>query len=178
MALGASRRQLLEAIETRQRLVAETAERLHGQIAHLTGQLAAAERTLERLNITHETVLELTSEDGTEPPGQLPPGYREILILFAREEEGLRAKDVSHAPGTGLEPRPTEGIRAKLKHLANRGNSPTPDSSPCSGPHRPSRTPTQTEPRRITVEHILRSPGKAGCRPRMPSLLHGNASAD
>ncbi|WP_234321135.1 hypothetical protein [Streptomyces katrae] len=98
-----------------------TAEQLREQIRRLTEQLAAAERTLERLNITRETVLELASEDGTEPPEQLPPGYRDILNLFEQDEAGLRARDVCQALGTGLEPRHTEGTCAKLKRPVNRG---------------------------------------------------------
>jgi len=114
-------RQLLDKIETRQRLVRETAERLREQIADLTGQLAAAEHTLERLETTRETVLELATEDGAPPPEPLPPGYREILALFEQAGDGLRAKDVCHTLGPGTEPRHTEGMRAKLKRLVNRG---------------------------------------------------------
>ncbi|WP_328843434.1 hypothetical protein [Streptomyces sp. NBC_00258] len=113
-------RQLLDKIEARQRLVRETAERLRKQIAELTGQLAAAECTLERLETTRETVLELATEDGTPPPEPLPSGYREILALFERNGDGLRARDVCRTLGTGTEPRHTEGMRAKLKRLVNR----------------------------------------------------------
>jgi hypothetical protein len=99
----------------------ETAERLREQIAKLTGQLAAAERTLERLETTRETVLELATEDGAPPPEPLPPGYRETLALFEQNGDGLRARDVCRALGLGTEPRHTEGMRAKLKRLINRG---------------------------------------------------------
>lgn len=68
-------RELLDEIETRQRLIREAAAQLREQINQLTGQLAAAERTLDRLKITHETVLEPASEDGTDRPESLPPGY-------------------------------------------------------------------------------------------------------
>ncbi|MEU9287663.1 hypothetical protein AB0D57_23865 [Streptomyces sp. NPDC048275] len=114
-------RELLDKIETRQRLIRETAEQLLEQINQLTGQLAAAERTLDRLKITHETVLELASEDGTDPPEPLPPGYREVLTPFEQGGEGLRAKDICRALGNGLEPRHIENMRAKLKRLVNRG---------------------------------------------------------
>jgi len=114
-------RELLDKIEARQLLVRETVERLREQIAELTGQLAAAELTLKRLETTRETVLELATEDGTPPPEPLAPGYREILALFEQNRDGLRAKDVCRTPGTGTEPRHTEGMRAKLKRLVNRG---------------------------------------------------------
>ncbi|MFF3991499.1 hypothetical protein ACFY0B_44020 [Streptomyces sp. NPDC001797] len=113
-------RELLDKIEARQRLVRETAERLREQIAELTGQLAAAERTLERLETTRETVLELVTENGAPPPEPLPPGYHEILALFEQNRDGLRARDVCRTLGTGTEPRHTEGMRAKLKRLVNR----------------------------------------------------------
>ncbi|MFF2133522.1 hypothetical protein ACFVW1_51030 [Streptomyces olivochromogenes] len=114
-------RQLLDKLETRQRLVRETVERLREQITELTEQLASAECTLERLEITRETVLELATEDGTSAPEPLPAGYREILALFEQNGDGLRAKDVCHTLGTGTEPRHTEGMRAKLKRLVSRG---------------------------------------------------------
>ncbi|MGW1880358.1 hypothetical protein [Streptomyces sp. NPDC001975] len=71
-------RQLLDKLETRQRLVRENVGRLREQITELTEQLASAERTLERLEITRETVLELATEDGTAVPEPLPAGYREM----------------------------------------------------------------------------------------------------
>ncbi|MFB7338236.1 hypothetical protein ACFC00_42605 [Streptomyces adustus] len=113
--------ELLGKIEARQRLVHETAERLREQIAELTEQLTAAERTRERLETTRETVPELATEDGAPPPEPLPPGYREILALFEQNGDGLRAREVCRALGTGTEPRNTEGIRARLKRLVNRG---------------------------------------------------------
>ncbi|MFF4188294.1 hypothetical protein ACFYZ9_34365 [Streptomyces sp. NPDC001691] len=110
-------RELLEKIETRHRLVRETAEQLRDQIARLTEQLTAAEETLNRL----ETTRELTAENGTPTPEPLPTGYREILALFEQAGEGLRARDVSRAAlGLGPEPRHTENTRAKLKRLVNR----------------------------------------------------------
>ncbi|WP_244181999.1 MULTISPECIES: hypothetical protein [Streptomyces] len=66
-------RQLLDKIGTRQRLVHETVERLPEQITRLTEQLAAAEKTLQRLEITRETILELAAEDGAPPPSRCRP---------------------------------------------------------------------------------------------------------
>ena len=114
-------RELLDKIEARQRLVQDTVERLREQITLLGEQLAAAERTLQRLQVTRETVLELAAEDGTPLPEPLPPGYREILAAFEQAGRGLRAKDICQVLDIGLEPRHTEGIRAKLKRLVSRG---------------------------------------------------------
>ncbi|MDH6145807.1 hypothetical protein P3T35_007868 [Kitasatospora sp. GP30] len=113
-------KELLDKTETR-RLVRETVARLRDEIARLGEQLSAAERTLERLEITRETVLELAAEDGRPPLVPLPPGYHEILAAIEPGAEGLRAKDICEALGAGTEPRHIEGIRAKLKRLVSRG---------------------------------------------------------
>jgi DNA polymerase/3'-5' exonuclease PolX len=113
-------KRLLDKIEARQQLVRETAGQLREQIALLTEQLAAAESTLERLNITRATMLELATEDGIEPPEPLPPGYREVLAAFEQAGHGLRAKEICEMLGIGTEPRHTESIRAKLKRLVDR----------------------------------------------------------
>jgi hypothetical protein len=114
-------KELLDKIETRQRLVRETVAQLRDEIARLGEQLSTAERTLERLEITRETVLELAAEDGHPPLAALPPGYHDILAAIEPATEGLRAKDICEALGTGTEPRHIEGIRAKLKRLVSRG---------------------------------------------------------
>lgn len=77
--------------------------------------------TLQRLQVTRETVLELAAEDGAPLPEPLPPGYREVLAAFEQAGRGMRARDVCQALGIGLEQRHTEGTRAKLKQLVNRG---------------------------------------------------------
>ncbi|MFI0710491.1 hypothetical protein ACH4SK_07495 [Streptomyces inhibens] len=97
---------LLEKIEARQRLV---------------------EETVERLEITRATVLELAAEGGTLIPEPLPPGYREILALFEEAGSGLRVKDICQELDTGLQPRHTESMRAKLKRLVRRGILTEPD---------------------------------------------------
>jgi hypothetical protein len=111
---------LLDKIEARQQLIRETTGHLREQIALLTEQLAAAERTLHRLDITRETMLELAAEDGIEPPEPLPPGYREVLGAFEQAGHGLRAREICEILGIGTEPRHTESIRAKLKRLVDR----------------------------------------------------------
>ncbi|GGX24086.1 hypothetical protein [Streptomyces noursei] len=139
-------RELLDKIETRQRLVRETAERLREQIALLTGQLAAAEDSLKRLETTRETLLELAAEDDLPLPEPLPPVYREILATFEKADSALRAKDVCQALGTGTEPRHVEGIRAKLKRLVSRGVLTEPEPGLFTLPRstRPGPQPTST----------------------------------
>ncbi|WP_031146639.1 hypothetical protein [Streptomyces erythrochromogenes] len=111
---------LLAKIEARQQLVRETAGQLREQVALLAEQLAAAERTLECLDITRATMLELAAEDGIEPPNPLPPGYREVLAAFEQAGHGLRAKEVCEMLGIDTEPRHAESVRAKLKRLVGR----------------------------------------------------------
>ncbi|MFJ2582853.1 hypothetical protein [Kitasatospora aureofaciens] len=76
---------------------------------------------MERLEIIRATVLELATEDGLPPPAPLPPGYHEILAAIGQVDQGLRAKDICEALGTGTQPRHTEATRAKLKRLVSRG---------------------------------------------------------
>jgi hypothetical protein len=137
---------LLEKIETRKRLIRETARHLPEQIAQLTEQLATAEKTLERLEITRETVLELAAEAGLPLPEPLPPGYRDILAAFEKADGALRAKDVCQALGTGTEPRHVEGIRAKLKRLVSRDilTEPEPGLFTLAQPARPAPQPAST----------------------------------
>ncbi|TPQ21195.1 hypothetical protein [Streptomyces sporangiiformans] len=114
-------RELLDRIEARQAAAREEIGRLREQITQLTGRLSAAERSLERLEITRETLLDLAEETDTGGPAPLPSAYRQILALFEQGEDGLHAKDVCQALGLGTEPRHTENTRAKLKRLVSRG---------------------------------------------------------
>ncbi|WP_369780040.1 hypothetical protein [Streptomyces sp. R33] len=127
-------RELLEKIEARQTAARDEAGRLHEQIAHLTDQLARAERVLERLQITRETLLELAGEDDR-TSGPLPSAYRQILTLFENADDGLHARDVCRALDLGAEPRHTEGTRAKLKRLVSRGVLIEPEPGLFAMPH-------------------------------------------
>ncbi|WP_424889001.1 hypothetical protein [Streptomyces sp. XH2] len=89
-------RELLDKIETRQHLVRETIEQVRDQITALTGQLTAAERTLNRLETTRETILEPAAEDGTPPPEPLPAGYREILAHQTPTQAEIRRTLAEH----------------------------------------------------------------------------------
>ncbi len=46
--------------------------------------------------------------------------YQQILAVFHTGGNAMRAKDVCHALGMGVEPKDTEGVRAKLKRLVKR----------------------------------------------------------
>jgi hypothetical protein len=127
-------RELLEKIDARQSAAHDEADRLREQIAHLTDQLVAAERVLERLQVTRETLLEIASDDD-QAPDLLPSAYRQILALFETAADGLHAKDVCLALGLGAEPRHTEGTRAKLKRLVNRGILTEPEPGLFTMPH-------------------------------------------
>ncbi|MGW8362903.1 hypothetical protein ACWGK1_20300 [Streptomyces wedmorensis] len=127
-------RELLEKIEARQTAARDEADRLREQIAHLTDQLAGAERVLERLQITRETLLEIVGEDDRSSD-LLPSAYRQIVALFENADDGLHAKDVCRALGLGTEPRHTEGTRAKLKRLVGRGVLIEPEPGLFAMPH-------------------------------------------
>ncbi|WP_347176718.1 hypothetical protein [Parafrankia sp. EAN1pec] len=116
----------MEQIEARRIRAGRTMERLQAEIAALTEQLVAAERDPQRLDITRETLLELSTEDNAAPV-EMPPGYREVVALFAHDGNGLRAKEACRALGTGTEPRHVESMRAKLKRLVDRGVLSEPD---------------------------------------------------
>ncbi|WP_371674229.1 hypothetical protein OG985_46225 [Streptomyces sp. NBC_00289] len=112
--------QFLEQLQIREAAARDLADKLRSQIAELTTQLEAAERALQRLRITYETILEIAPDlpGGLEP---LPSAYRQILALFEDTEHGLHPKEVCLALNTGTEPRHVEGTRAKLERLVSRG---------------------------------------------------------
>ncbi|WP_018635464.1 hypothetical protein [Parafrankia elaeagni] len=113
---------LLEKIENRRARIRRTVEELQEEIKRLGEELTTAEHALERLEITHQTLVELTTEDTPTPADPLPDGYRDVLALFVQDQDGgLRAKDACRALGAGTEPRHVEGMRAKLKRLVERG---------------------------------------------------------
>ncbi|MEU3042213.1 MULTISPECIES: hypothetical protein [Streptomyces] len=114
-------RDLLARIDARTAAAREEADRLREQITQLTERLSAAERQLERLDITRQTVLELAADSDPGPPEPLPSAYRQILAVFEDTEQGLRAREVCEALGTGTENHHVENTRAKLKRLVGRG---------------------------------------------------------
>jgi hypothetical protein len=111
--------ELLAHLQARQDDARDQINRLQAQITELTQQMHDAEHLLERLELTHRTLLEIAppTAGGPEP---LPPAYQEILDVFTRTDGGLRAKDLCHALNTGDQPRHIEGMRSKLKRLVGR----------------------------------------------------------
>jgi hypothetical protein len=125
--------------------------------------LAAAERTLERLDITRETMPELPAEDGIEPPEPLPPGYREVLAALEQAGHGPRAKEVCEMLGVGTEPRHTESIRAQLKRLVDRDILTEPEPEPEAG------TGLFTLPQPASVHPRARAPWRRSAAATGPS---------
>ncbi|TDC74454.1 MarR family transcriptional regulator [Actinomadura sp. 7K507] len=101
------------------RRLADDRDAARARVERLTAELANARQQLERLEVTHQTLLELAGAAG--PP--LPPAYRDILDVLTDHPDGLRPKDIALALALG---QPTtskntiEGIRAKLKRLVGR----------------------------------------------------------
>jgi len=54
-------------------------------------------------------------------PGELPLAYRDVVEVLEDCGEAMRAAAVSAALGIGTEPRHREGMRSKLRRLAERG---------------------------------------------------------
>jgi hypothetical protein len=88
----------------------------------LAGELTVIEGELSDLATTRQMLVKLTRDEVTLPePAISSEPYQQILAKFTVDGPGLRAKDVCLALGIGTEPKDTEGIRAKLKRLVNRG---------------------------------------------------------
>lgn len=111
--------ELLAHLQAHQDDARDQISRLHTEIAELTRRLRDTEQLLERLELTHKTLLEIAPPTAGDPE-PIPPAYQEILAVFARTDGGLRAKDLCHALNTGDQPRHIEGMRAKLKRLVGR----------------------------------------------------------
>jgi hypothetical protein len=105
--------------------LAEDRDAARARVERLTAELADARHQLERLEVTHQMLLELAGTAG--PP--LPPAYRDILDVLADHPDGLRPKDVALAVGLPATSKNTvEGIRAKLKRLVGRDLAEEPES--------------------------------------------------
>jgi hypothetical protein len=95
--------------------------RIHAELAE---QNDDAETELSRLTITRETALALgyTEEAETQPdPVIAQPAYRQILVALEHADGGLRAGDLCRLLDAGNEPKHREGMRHRLKRLADRG---------------------------------------------------------
>ncbi|WP_157429774.1 hypothetical protein [Actinomadura oligospora] len=104
---------------TRQRDAAQA------DVDRLTTELDHARQLLERLDITHQTLLAITRPQptgpGPVPQPQLPPGYSQILTLLAGHPTASTPR-TSPTPSARTPParNTVEGISAKLKRLVGR----------------------------------------------------------
>ena len=116
-------REFLERLAERENAAQAEADRLRAQITESSERLSAVEQVLSRLRVTRETILEMAgdlAEPATETAG-LSPVYRQILAVVEQAPDGLRVKDICRTFNTGLEPKHTESLRAKLKRMVARG---------------------------------------------------------
>jgi len=142
---------LIDELQRREAAARQEAEELRERIAQLTGRLAQAEERLSRLVITRETVDEVLNAPGAEavladgvapsrsghlpaagvlavPPWRsgleasvLPQAYRDLLEVLEDAGRPLRAGQIAAAAGLGTDKAKVEGLRSKLKRLAERG---------------------------------------------------------
>lgn len=113
---------ILDLISERQTVVAATITELREHIGKLTDELRAAEIEFNDLATTRTTLNRLTATTDDHPaynPLEITV-YQQILAVFHTGGPSMRAKDVCHALGLGVEPKDTEGVRAKLKRLVKR----------------------------------------------------------
>jgi hypothetical protein len=117
---------LLARLEARQAQITAQAQAARDQIAELTALLADLDQAAEHITITRKTLLELPDEPPPAPPPSSPllpdhPAYQQIMAVFAEADGPLRAREVCEAMDLPTLPKHTEGIRDKLKRLADRG---------------------------------------------------------
>lgn len=121
---------------------------VRARVEDLRDQLAAAERDLERVVITRETLSLVVagssmaeangggavagSGSGSEPaavplwrPGMtevvLPPVYRQVWLAVCASQGGARAKELCRTLGFATTRTSVEAMRPRLKRLAGRG---------------------------------------------------------
>ena len=112
---------LLDLIAAREAAASAARDDLREQQAKLAAEVAAIECELADLATTRQTLTKILQEEVTvSEPAVISEPYQQIIAVFTPDRGALRAKDVCLALGIGTEPKDTEGIRAKLKRLANR----------------------------------------------------------
>lgn len=109
------------AAALREAATGQTAARLREQITTLTGELARVEGELADLVTTRATLRALAAAEFTaDDPTIASAPYQQVLHVLGAAPTGMRAKDICLALGIEPSPKHVEGIRAKLKRMANR----------------------------------------------------------
>lgn len=112
---------ILDLVTAREAAASAALAELRKQIAKLAAEVAALESDLADLTTTRRTLTAILEREVTAAePANHQRALQQILAVFTPDRGGLRAKDVCLALGIGIEPKDTEGVRAKLKRLANR----------------------------------------------------------
>jgi hypothetical protein len=114
---------ILDLITERQAATSAAADTLREQISKLTDELRLAEAELADLTTTRTTLTRLTSQNEaatSDDTTAVSTVYQQIIAVFDTATGALRAKDICRALGIGIEPKATEGVRAKLKRLVKR----------------------------------------------------------
>jgi hypothetical protein len=112
---------IFDLLTARENAANAARDALREQITKLTDELSAVDAELADLATTRQTLLTLVGHESTSTDATIvSEPYQRILAVFASGTSGMRAKDVCRELGTGIEPKDTEGIRAKLKRLVNR----------------------------------------------------------
>jgi hypothetical protein len=138
---------LIEELQRREAAARQEVDELRGEIARLNERLGRAEERLSRLEVTRETAAEILGGAGTDeaaaadpapagspigvmtvPPWRpglalsvLPPSYQDLLEVLADAGRPLRAGSIAAAAGLSTDKSKIEGLRSKLKRLAERG---------------------------------------------------------
>jgi hypothetical protein len=142
---------LIEELKRQEEAARVEADRLRARIEELAGDLARAEEQASRLVIAREEVARVLGEpaaaeppDGRPATGQprqgspigavtvlpwqegadasvLPRAYQDLLEVAADAGRPLRAGEFAAAAGLSTEKAKVEGLRSKLRLLAERG---------------------------------------------------------
>jgi hypothetical protein len=100
-------------------------QQLAGQASELAARLREVDAEREALQVTAKTIRAMAADlDLDQPPAPvLPDGaaYRQIMDVFDHERRPLRSRDLCLALDLPLQPKHTEGTRAKLKRLVSLG---------------------------------------------------------
>lgn len=67
------------------------------QVDRLTAELVDAQQLLTRLEVTHQTLLDLAGHDPRPAAPPLPPAYQDILGVLTDHPDGIRPKDIALA---------------------------------------------------------------------------------